>query len=248
MIRTNPCPIAAPDKSPSDEIIYNTSHTGRAFDTDNKEVHRILDELTLGTVAADLIKTYLHHHDSRAAWIALFEHYDGPAEGEKRVTVSRANIDQAFYKNESTFSFERYTARIKQKFDTLPQYNQPKSNLEEVGILLKQINKNNTQLTACIQICRHSYSANFNDAATYLSTQIAQNVAKAQTRNGKKIFNGVDITHKERYFPAKEWAQLGPQGQKVLNDCPKLKAKKEAFMSRNKNKVSSESTQNGKQK
>ena len=105
------------------------------------------------------------------------------------------------------------------------------------------------QLGACIQICRHSYSANFNDAATYLSTQIAQifpdsqpgsharrgrgqpnicrrNVAKAQTRNGKKLFNGVDITHTERYFPAKEWTQLGPQRQKILNDFPNVRLKR----------------------
>ena len=111
-------------------------------------------------------------------------------------------------------------------FDTLMQYNQPKSNIEEVEIILKQINTNNTQLTAWIQICCHRYSANFNNTATYLSTQIAQispdiqpgyhacrgcwqpniryrNVAKAQTWNGKKIFNCVDITQTERYFPAK---------------------------------------------
>ena len=67
----------------------------------------------------------------------------------------------------------------------------------------------------------------------------------AQTWNGKKLFNVVDITHTERYFYAKEWLQLGPQGQKILNDCPKLKAKKEALMSRKKSKVSSASTQNG---
>ena len=53
VIRTEPCPIAAPDKSPSGEIIYNASDTGRAFETDNKEVHRILDELTLGTDVED---------------------------------------------------------------------------------------------------------------------------------------------------------------------------------------------------
>ena len=89
--------------------------------------------------------------------------------------------------------------------------------------MLKQINTNNTQLAACIQIYCHSYSANFNDAATNLSTHIAQifpdsqpgsharrgcgkpnircrNVAKVKNRNGKKLFNGVDITHTERYF------------------------------------------------
>ena len=90
------------DKSPSYEIIYNVSHTGRAFETNNKEVHRILDELTLDTDAVDWIKTYCRRHDGRVAWIEICEHYDG--KGEKCVMVSRANIDQAFYNNESTFN------------------------------------------------------------------------------------------------------------------------------------------------
>ena len=79
LIRTNPFLIAAPDKSSSDEIIYNASHTGRAFETDNKEVHRILDKITLGTDVSDCIKTYRRRRNGRAACIELFEHYDGPA-------------------------------------------------------------------------------------------------------------------------------------------------------------------------
>ena len=231
VIRTKPCPIAAPEKSTLNEIIYNASHTGRAIQTDNKEFHKLFDELILGTYAADWIKNYLRHRDGREACTALCEHYDSPAEGDKRVTVSRDNIDQAFYKNESTFSFERYKTCLKHEFDTLWQYNQPNSDREEVEIMLKQINKNNMKFTACIQICRHSYSANFNDAVTYLSIKIAwifpdckpgyhtrcdrgqpniccRNVTKAQTRNGKKLFNGVDITHTERYFPLRNGLNL----------------------------------------
>ena len=41
VIHTKPCLIADPDKSPSYKIIYNASHTVRAFETDNKEVHII---------------------------------------------------------------------------------------------------------------------------------------------------------------------------------------------------------------
>ena len=52
-----------------------------------------------------------------------------------------------------------------------------------------------------------------------------RNVAKAQTYNGKKLFNGINITHTGRYFPTKEWMKLGPQGHKILNGCPKIKAK-----------------------
>ena len=78
MIRTEPFLIAALDKSPLNEIIYNASHTGRAFETDNKEVHRILDELTLGTDAAEWIKTHRLRHDGRSDWIVLCENYDDP--------------------------------------------------------------------------------------------------------------------------------------------------------------------------
>ena len=132
LIRTKPYPIAAPGNSPSDEIIYNASHIGRAFETDNKEVHRILDELTLGKDVADWIKTCCRRHNGRAACIALCEHYNGPAEGDKPVTVSCANTDQAFYKNESNLSFEIYTTSLKHAFENLRQYNQPKSDREEV--------------------------------------------------------------------------------------------------------------------
>ena len=40
LIRTEPCLIADPDKSPLDKIVYNALHSGRAFETDNKEVQR----------------------------------------------------------------------------------------------------------------------------------------------------------------------------------------------------------------
>ena len=70
--------------------------------------------------------------------------------------------------------------------------------------------------------------------------------AKAHTWNGNKLFNGVDNTHTERFFPAKKWTKLGIQGQKILNDCPKSKAKKEALMMQNKSKACSASTQNSK--
>ena len=41
--------------------------------------------------------------------------------------------------------------------------------------------------------------------------------------------------------------QLGPQGQNILNDCPKRKSKKEALMSRKKIKISSASKQKSNQ-
>lgn len=260
VIRTEPCPIPINQITPVDEIVYNAPHNGRAFDHDNREVHRIIDELTLGTDAADWIKAFKRSQDGRAAWNALVAHYDGPAEGDKRVAIARSNIQSAFYKNESTFSFEKYSTRLKRAFDTLRQYNQPKSNREEVEILLKNINTNNTQLTSCIAICRDTHSNTFQDATTYLSTQIAQifpqtqpgansrnrargpprrrQVSKVVRKNGKVICNGVDITNTTRYFSKEEWNKLSNEGKQHLNDCPKRKAKK-VELSQNKRRKTS---------
>ena len=107
VIRVKPCPIPAHQITPVDKIIYNAPHNGRAFKHDNQEVHRILDKLTLGTDAADWIKAFKRSQNGKSAWNALVAHYDGPAEGDKRVAIARSNIQSAFYKNESTFSFEK---------------------------------------------------------------------------------------------------------------------------------------------
>jgi hypothetical protein len=269
IIRPEPRVIPINLMTPTDEIVYNTAHAGRAFDTDNREVHRILDELTLGSDAADWIKSHRRRHDGRAAWTALCNHYDGPAEGDKRVTVARANIDSAFYKNESTFSFEKYSTRLKKAYDTLRQYNQPKSSKEEVDILLKNINTNNVQLSSCIAICRAQHAGDFNDATTYLGTQIAQifpqsqpgsnnrnrarpgnnrrrNVSSIIRKNGKVTSNGVDLTDTTRYFTKKEWDKMSPQAIKLLHECPKRKARKEELSKTRskKSRVSATHTEN----
>jgi len=53
VIIVQPNPLNAAQMINIDEVIYNIPHNGMAFNSDNKEVHRILDEFTLGTDAAD---------------------------------------------------------------------------------------------------------------------------------------------------------------------------------------------------
>ena len=105
----------------------------------------------------------------------------------------------------------------------LLQYGQAKSKKEEVEILLNHINTKNPQLVSTIQICRSSFSNNFLQDSTYLSTQIAKifppdqpgsdkrrvrgqgnargqgngnrrQVNKVVKKNRKSTFNAVDVT------------------------------------------------------
>ena len=155
--------------------------------------------------------------------------------------VAWANIDSAFYKNKSTFSFGKYSTCLKKVFDTLWQYQQPKSNKEEVDILLKGINTNNMQLLSCITICCAQHSDNFTEAVTYLGTQVTQifpqnqpgsntksqahpnngchrNISSLIWKNGKIISNSVDLTDTTWYFSKKEWDKMAPAAIKLLNE------------------------------
>jgi hypothetical protein len=261
VIRPEPNVIPLADMTEDDEIIYHASHDARSFTVDSQTVHRTLEELTIGTDAAEWIKEYRRGRRGREAWIALCGHYDGPAEGDKRVAVARSNISKTFYKNETTFSFEKYSTRLKKSFDMLRQYGQPKSHKEEVEILLNQINTNNLQLVSSIQICRNAHNDDFIQATTYLSTQIAQifpqaqpgadnrrpnnrggggrnrrNVNKLKKVGGKSLINGVDVSDTTRYYTQDEMTKLGPDGRQHLYNCPKREQARQKRRTENKNK------------
>ena len=126
VIQKEPNPIPLANMTEEDEIIYHTPHTGAAFIADNKQVHTYLAELTNGTDADQWIKHHKRTQNGKQAWIDLCNHYDGAAEGSKRVAVSRSDIQILHYKNEASFPFEQYSTRLRKAFTTLEQYEQGK--------------------------------------------------------------------------------------------------------------------------
>ena len=253
-----------------EEIIFHASHEGATFQADNRQVHQILTELTNGTDADIWVKQHKRNQDGKAAWATLCSHYDGPAEGDKRVTVARHDLKIIHYKNETSFSFEKYSSKLKKAFDTLDQYQQPKSEKEKVDILLSQINTNETRLVTAIGICRDRHSDTFTAACTYLSQQIAIIYPQHQpnafgrkgkggkkpfvrsinsiktTKGGKTFCNGVDLTDTTKYYSKEEFNKMGKAGRDFLNKCPKRKAAKEARNSSKKSRNVNDVSQNDK--
>ena len=230
-----------------DEIIFNATHTGAAYSTDNKTVHQTLTELTNGTDADQWIKQHRRTQDGRAAWLGLCNHYDGPAEGDKRVAIARHDIKIIHYRNESSFSFEKYSTRLKSAFTTLATYNQPRSEIEKVEILLDQISTNDARLVTSIGICRDQHATTFEDACTYLSKEIAtiypqhqpnafgrrgkggkkpqvRGIHAVKTKGGRTTCKGVDLTDTTKYFSKHKFMKMGKEGRDYLNKCPKRKA------------------------
>ena len=70
------------------------------------------------------------------------KNYNVSVEDDKRIAIAKSKIVKIFYKEETTFSFEKFSTRLKRAFDILSQYGQAKSGKEEVKITLNQINSN----------------------------------------------------------------------------------------------------------
>ena len=246
--------VAPPNISEEVEIIYNEPLVGARFKLDNQKVHQILTKLTTGTDASQWIKDHRRNQDGQGAWKNLCNHYNGSAEGDKRVTAARHNIKIITHNNEGAFTFEKYPTRLKKAFTTLSVYEQPKSEKEKVEILLSQINTNNVSLTTSLGICRDRHNHTYEDACTSLYTQIAiifpqhqpnahgrggrggrqpryRGVSAVHKKAGKTTFNGVDISDTTKFFSRKDFQKMGNEGRTHLAKCPKRKKARENYRS-----------------
>ena len=113
------------------------------WDRDSRKVLDILKEMTLGTDAETWIKGL---KCGRKAMRELQYHYDGTSEGERRKQAARADLKKTFYKNETTFTFEKYVTKLKGIFNVLERYGVPLYKELMVNHLLDQIMSPNTEL------------------------------------------------------------------------------------------------------
>ena len=154
-----------------DFIIYNTQLTDTIFNRDSKHVYQILKELISGTQAEDWMK---EKSCGRIAMIALQNQYDGTAEGERRMDVAKASLTKLFYRNESTFSFEKYVTKHLTIFNILEKDKFPIYEKDKVDHLLNKIQCPDKDLQTTVNICRSSHNNNFIEASTYMQTEVAR--------------------------------------------------------------------------
>ena len=76
----------------------------------------------------------------------LQDHYDGTSEGARRKQVARVYLNKIFYKNETTFTFEKYVTKLKGFFNVLEKYGIPLYKEQMVEHLLDQIMSPNIEL------------------------------------------------------------------------------------------------------
>ncbi len=234
-------------------VLSHAALDGAVFRSDSQKVLTLLKSLTNGTDAENWMKG---KSCGRQAMQALQAHYDGDAEAERRKEAARSDLKVLFYRNEASFSLEKYLNRMKRCFDILEKYGVPFYEEEKVKLLLDRIQTSHAEVKTQVSICRASYSNDFVQASTYMSKEISRifpsaNVASisfgkgpktrsgpinisstgAGKKKGKRFIvksnNGVDISDTTRYFSKEEWKKLDDGVRKrILEDPERLKNKK----------------------
>jgi len=223
---------------------------GASFRKDNQDVLKLLKSLCQGTESWKWMETA---KGGRAAMIALQEHYNGSAEGERRLNITRADLKELFFKRQDTFPFEKYVSRLKECYNTLEELEVPEYETEKVRTLLDHIQCNHDEVKQCVVLARTNHPENFQAACDYLASEIARifpdkhptsnrftspnkkkryqrdrgrNVSNTGTSNhGVKRKNGVDISDPARYYSEAEWKKLDSDTQQALRNHPKRLAK-----------------------
>ena len=100
----------ADSKNRDVQTIYQASIVGNMFNIYSRKVIDILKELAFRNDAEKWIKGLNY---GRKVMQELKYHYDGISDGSRRKNFSRADLNKIFYKNETHFTFEKYSTELK---------------------------------------------------------------------------------------------------------------------------------------
>ena len=164
------------------------------FDKDSKTVFSLLKQSLIGTPAWSWVRHLDQSQDGRKAMRALNDHYKGQDSIDKRVTLAQGVISMSgsssvFYNDEHVFTFESYITLLRQSFTTLDICGQTVAQEAMVTRLYDgiRVQNNNAEMIFAKKSMLEKHRKDFNDAATYMSGQVAQIFPPtALNRIGKK--------------------------------------------------------------
>jgi hypothetical protein len=157
--RDNP---AAPPATDAMIRMYNASLQGTNFNKDNQEVYYALKELTLGTPAWQFIKDLNELEDGRRMMHQLRQHYEGPHLRVIRIAEAKGMVDKAYYENETKLTYEKFSVRLTNGYNTLKQYGAAPSAEMQVLHLCESIKCGNQAIQTAVHLAQANPDTRYN--------------------------------------------------------------------------------------
>ena len=133
---------------PYDEAVINAmTLTGQEFQQDARTVHKIImKNVHEDSDAYTYIKTLIRHRNGRKDIKALRERYSSDATKQAIINKAKNDLQNLIYKNERSFSFEKFSSKLQKAYDELEDNGRAVNNMDIVDGLWKQIQATDIQL------------------------------------------------------------------------------------------------------
>jgi len=187
-----------------DEAIINAVElTGEEYKIDAKTVHQIiLRNVHEDSDAYTYIKPLLRKRDGRMDMLALRDRYHNDATKQAIINSAKSTLSHLRYKNERSFSFEKFSARLQKAYDELEANGRKVDNGDIVDDLWARIQNTDIQvyvssLKVDYQRNPRSYQLILQDIAAEIASKssftfaTSRNVSAVYTRQGPCPQQGV---------------------------------------------------------
>ena len=202
VIRDNDEPMFDETVPYDDAVIEAIALEGENYRIDAQTVHQIiLSNVSEDSDAYTYIKTLLRYRNGRRDMLALRQRYSNAATKQAIINSAKSSLETLRYKNERSFPFERFSARLQKAYDELPENGRPVNNGDIVDALWDRIQTNDLQVyTASLKVDYQrnprDYRLILQDLATEVSgknnyTPNTRNVSAVYTRQGPCPNTGV---------------------------------------------------------
>lgn len=220
-----------------DRLIHETRQQGPEWNKDNKKVARFVLGLVQPTDGYQWVRE-VSPFDGRGIVQALVNHYEGEGHSQRIVESARHTVSNLIYQNESVFSWETFSTRLKQAFDILNRHGVPVPLPEQLHTVRRKIKTANLEFNA---LAKGVLTGNHGQSLTWHLSRVAVHVStefpraltqrssfkrktissieggtavgntveyQVETRNGRRYCNGVDITEKVKRYDPEDWKKL----------------------------------------
>ena len=214
VIRADEAPIFDEDISYEEAIIQALHLDTEDFKIDARTVHQlILLNVHEDSDAYTYIKPLLRYQDGRRDMLALRKRYSNEATKQAIINAAKSTLETLRYKNERSFSFERFSAKLQKAYDDLEDNDRQVNNGDIVDSLWEKIQTTDIQIflaTLKVDYTRNprSYKDILQDIAAEIATKKPAatslgrqaNVSVVYTRQGTPPNNGVYNSNGEMFI------------------------------------------------
>ena len=187
VIREEETPSFDPTLTYDEAVLQAVTLDGPDFELDARTVHMlILKNTHEDSDAYTYIKPLTKYRDGRRDIKALRNRYSSDATKQTIINKAKTALQELRYKNEKSFSFEKFSARLQKCYDELAEHGREVNNGDIVDDLWKRIESTDLQLYVAslkvdYQRNQRDYKLILQDIAAEVGNKVSTNFAASRS-------------------------------------------------------------------